>query len=308
MDMSGKRKEIEMNKKKEILDGYSGSTQISWYLEYMREKIAGAEHLSPISTGFGDLDYFLNGGLYPEQLVAVGAMPSVGKTSFVVSLIRNMLERNKNILFFSLDMFSRDIIRRLLAGVSGISLREIIECDDLSMDTFKCVTSTAQQLWDRTFFIVDTPGLSIEKLEKIVWAAGSTEQIDCILIDSFNLIECCANSETDRYKRIANVLSNLRGSDTPIITTFQCPYDKSQREPSLADVPHDIYPLVNESDVVFFLHRTRFLTDLDQYYNDDAIVKAAQPVKIIVEKNRNGDTGVINIRFNGFTTSFESLP
>ena len=101
MDMSGKRKEIEMNKKKEILDGYSGSTQISWYLEYMREKIAGAEHLSPISTGFGDLDYFLNGGLYPEQLVAVGAMPSVGKTSFVVSLIRNMLERNKNILFFS---------------------------------------------------------------------------------------------------------------------------------------------------------------------------------------------------------------
>ena len=119
MDMSGKRKEIEMNKKKEILDGYSGSTQISWYLEYMREKIAGAEHLSPISTGFGDLDYFLNGGLYPEQLVAVGAMPSVGKTSFVVSLIRNMLERNKNILFFSLDMFSRDIIRRLLAGASG---------------------------------------------------------------------------------------------------------------------------------------------------------------------------------------------
>ena len=58
MDMSGKRKEIEMNKKKEIWDGYSGSTQISWYLEYMREKIAGAEHLSPISTGFGDLDYF----------------------------------------------------------------------------------------------------------------------------------------------------------------------------------------------------------------------------------------------------------
>ena len=67
----------------------------------------------------------------------------------------------------------------------------------------------------------------------------------------------------------------------------------------MADVPHDIYPLVNESDVVFFLHRTRFVTDLDQYYNDDAIVKAAQP------KNRNGDTGVINIRFNGFTTSFE---
>lgn len=307
MDMSGKRKEIEMNKKKEILDGYSGSTQISLYLEYMREKIAGAEHLSPISTGFGDLNYFLNGGLYPEQLVAVGAMPSVGKTSFVVSLIRNMLERNKNILFFSLDMFSRDIIRRLLAGASGISLREIIECD-LSTDAFKYVISAAQQLWDRTFFIVDTPGLSIEKLEKIVWAAVSTEPIDCILIDSFNLIECCANSETDRYKRIANVLRRLECCNAPIVTTFQCPYDKSQREPSLADVPHDIYPLVNESDVVFFLHRTRFVTDLDQYYNDDAIVKAAQPVKIIVEKNRNGDTGVINIRFNGFTTSFERLP
>ena len=269
MDMRGKRKEIEMNKKKEILDSYSGSTQISRYLYYMQEKITGAEYLSPISTGFEDLDYFLNGGLYPEQLVAVGAMPSVGKTSFVVSLIRNMLERNKNILFFSLDMVSRDIIRRLFAGTSGISLRKIIKCN-LSNDAFECVISTAQQLFDRTFFIVDIPGLSIEKLEKIVWAAVSTEQIDCILIDSFNLIECCANSEADRYKRITNVLRRLRGSDKPIITTFQCPYDKSQREPSLADVPHDIYTLVNESDVVFFLHRTRFVTDLDQYYNDDS--------------------------------------
>lgn len=309
MDIREKRKENEMNQKRKILSNYSGATQINYYLDNLRKKMIGEKFHLPISTGYGDLNYFLNGGLYPEQLVTVGARPSVGKTSFVVSLIRNMLENNKKILFFSLDMSSQDIIRRLLAGASGISLREFIKCD-FSNDVMDHVLSVAEQLWNQTFFIVDTPGLSIEKLEKIVWAAVSTEKIDCILIDSFNHIECCANSETDRYKKNANVLHRLKGSNVPIVTTLQCPCDKSQREPSLADVPHDMYSLIDESDVVLFLHRARFVTDLNYYddWGDDVIAKASQTVKIIIEKNRNEDTGVLNLRFNGYTTSFEAGP
>ena len=56
----------------------------------------------------------LNGGLYSGQLIVIGARHSVGKISFAVSLARNMIERNKRILFFSLEMSADDIIGRLI--------------------------------------------------------------------------------------------------------------------------------------------------------------------------------------------------
>lgn len=305
MDRNKKRKENEMN---EILSEYSGVTQVIQYLMYLRDIRVGRELPSPISTGFWDLNYYLNGGLHPGQLITVGARPSVGKTAFAVSLIRNMLEENKKILFFSLEMSAQDIIRRVLAGITGISLRKINNGKLLSESEYNDVISAAEYLDHTTFYIVDTPELSIETLEKIVWAVLARERIDCILIDSFNLIGC-ADSETDRYKRISNVLGRLDCRDTSIVTMLQCPCDRKQREPSLADVPHDMYPLVNESDVVLFLHRPRFATELDPYDDyGDAIAKSGQTVKVIIEKNINGETGMLSIRFNGFTTSFERMP
>ena len=67
----------------------------------------------------------LNGGLYSGQLIAIGARHSVGKTSFAVSLARNMIERNKRILFFSLEMSADDIIGRLIVGISCVNLYNI---------------------------------------------------------------------------------------------------------------------------------------------------------------------------------------
>lgn len=67
----------------------------------------------------------LNGGLYFGQLIAIGARHSVGKISFAVSLARNMIERNKRILFFSLEMSADDIIGRLIVGISCVNLYNI---------------------------------------------------------------------------------------------------------------------------------------------------------------------------------------
>ena len=67
----------------------------------------------------------LNGGLYSGQLIAIGARHSVGKTAFAVSLARTMIERNKRILFFSLEMSADDIIGRLIVGISCVNLYNI---------------------------------------------------------------------------------------------------------------------------------------------------------------------------------------
>lgn len=79
------------------------------------------------TTGFSALDQYLDGGLvYKNKLITICARPSVGKTSFAVSLIRNMLARDKRILFFSLEMSCKDIIDRLVASISRVSLYNIV--------------------------------------------------------------------------------------------------------------------------------------------------------------------------------------
>ena len=53
-----------------------------------------------IKTGFIDLDRII-GGLYPGELMVIGAPPSMGKTSFLAALIRNITWKHgtKGLLF-----------------------------------------------------------------------------------------------------------------------------------------------------------------------------------------------------------------
>lgn len=61
-----------------------------------------------IPTGLGNLDEILDGGLYP-QLYVIGAVTSLGKTTFNLQIADNVARRGHQVLFFSLET-SRDTL------------------------------------------------------------------------------------------------------------------------------------------------------------------------------------------------------
>lgn len=65
-------------------------------------------------TGFKELDAILDGGLFPG-LYVVGAISSLGKTTFSLQIADNIAERGKHVLFFSLEMSKREIIAKSLS-------------------------------------------------------------------------------------------------------------------------------------------------------------------------------------------------
>ena len=70
----------------------------------------------PEPTGFYELDNILDGGLYPA-LYCVGAISSLGKTTFVLQIADKIAESGRNVVIFSLEMskiqlFSRSISRK----------------------------------------------------------------------------------------------------------------------------------------------------------------------------------------------------
>src|SRR5262249_52675103 len=58
-----------------------------------------ATELSGLPTGFNDLDN-LTAGLQQSELVIVAARPSVGKTSFSLNLVRNIVIEDRLPVFF----------------------------------------------------------------------------------------------------------------------------------------------------------------------------------------------------------------
>ncbi len=55
-----------------------------------------------IPTGFSNLDKVLDGGLYP-QLYVIGAVSSLGKTTFTLQIADNVARKNHPVFFFSLE-------------------------------------------------------------------------------------------------------------------------------------------------------------------------------------------------------------
>mgnify|MGYP002609097816 FL=1 len=54
-----------------------------------------------ITTGFGELDRVLGGGVVPGGLILVGGDPGIGKSTLLLQVCRNMSNNGKKILYIS---------------------------------------------------------------------------------------------------------------------------------------------------------------------------------------------------------------
>lgn len=85
------------------------------YLDAFFETIQDTEARSPISTGIAKLDYALNGGLYKGNLIILGAISGLGKTTLALQIADNIAKNNNEVLFFSLEMSKEEIIAKSIS-------------------------------------------------------------------------------------------------------------------------------------------------------------------------------------------------
>lgn len=79
------------------------------------EQVYYTKNFPPISTGFKLFDEALDGGLYPEQLVFLGAISSLGKTTFLLQVCDNIAAAGTPVLFFSLEMSRNEIMSKSIS-------------------------------------------------------------------------------------------------------------------------------------------------------------------------------------------------
>lgn len=72
----------------------------------------------PVATGSPALDTLLDGGLYPG-LYAIGAISSLGKTSFLLQMADSIAAEGTDVLFFSLEMGKFELLAKSLSRLSS---------------------------------------------------------------------------------------------------------------------------------------------------------------------------------------------
>lgn len=87
------------------------------------------------STGFAKMDRLLDGGFYPG-LYIIGAISSLGKTTFCLQMADNVAAMGQDVLIFSLEMSKFELIAKSLSRLSY----------ELSVDSDTLDASTTRQI------------------------------------------------------------------------------------------------------------------------------------------------------------------
>jgi replicative DNA helicase len=85
-------------------------------------KIKDSINTPAIATGFKELDKVLDGGLY-EGLYIIGAISSLGKTSFILQMADQIAQNGQDVLIFSLEMARAELMAK------SISRTTFLECN-----------------------------------------------------------------------------------------------------------------------------------------------------------------------------------
>lgn len=111
--MQNKAKLEEIEQEQHLLqDNYINNYSMFSFIDTFNNEIENPTR--PIKTAFNELDTALNGGL-KENLITIGAITSLGKTSFILQVADQIAQKGHNVLFYSLEMSRKELMAKSIS-------------------------------------------------------------------------------------------------------------------------------------------------------------------------------------------------
>lgn len=261
------------------------------------EKLFKLEGQLPgIPSGYADLDR-MTGGFQDDDLVIIGARPSLGKSSIALSMAANMtIREHVSVGIFSLETGRRQLMQRLIAGEGRIDSANLRRGTFRQSD-FDRILDVGGKLAAANLFLNDTANIRLVDLRAQARRMRAREGVQILFVDYISLI-VHDRQNIPRYEQMADVSRSLkalaRELGIPIIAVSQLRRETEGRRPNLADL-RETGSLEQDADIVILLHR-------DRDKEDEQLV-----TEVILAKNRNGPIGTVELAFVPRFTRFESI-
>ena len=274
---------------------------IQQVMDALKKAMANEGSLSGVPSGFEKLDKITN-GWQNSDLIIIAARPAMGKTAFVLSMVRNMaVDRKIPVAMFSLEMSNMQLVQRLMVNVCEIS-GEKFRSGNLAPYELGQIDTRSRMLNDVPIYVDDTPQLSVYELRSKARRLVQEYGVRCIMIDYLQLMNASGMNVNSRQEEVAVISRSLKGLakelNIPIIALSQLSRKLEDREgaegkrPILSDL-RESGSIEQDADIVCFIHRPEYFGFKQEDKGRNWVGKA----EFIIAKHRNGQIGDVVLQF-----------
>lgn len=259
-----------------------------------------------IPSGIGALDKMIT-GLNKSDLIILGARPGMGKTSFALNIARNVaVNAGKTVCFFSLEMTRDQLAQRMLSSEAAIK-SEKLRTGELEPEEWTRLTQAGENLSKAEIYFDETSNITVPEMKAKL---RRMRRVDLVVIDYLGLMHSPRQND-NRVQEISEITRSLKimakELKIPIIACAQLSRGTETKgkshKPALSDL-RDSGSIEQDADIVLFLYRDAYY---DSEKNSDEDLSDDSKAECIVAKNRHGETGVIQLHWDGQYTRFTSV-
>ena len=157
------------------------------------------------------------------------------------------------------------------------------------------------QRMGRNIMIDETPALTVPHLRNKLKLLMMRRRVDLVIVDYLQLMQGKGENRNQEITSITGALKGLaKETGLPVIALSQLSRkceDRTDKRPLQADL-RDSGAIEQDADVILMIYR-------DDFYNRDSPIAGITELNAV--KHRNGDTGFVQLGFDGRTSSFHDL-
>ncbi len=264
-------------------------------LKVIEQLTQNREPITGIPTGFLQLDE-LTAGLQRSDLVILAARPSMGKTALALNLAAHAaLRAGRKVGVFSLEMSRQQLFNRLLCAEGRVDAHHL-RTGRIGREEWQRLIKAYGELSEAPIHIDDTPGVGIMEMRAKARRLKLEHGLDLLLVDYLQLMRGRGRYDS-RQQEISDISRSLKEIakelDVPVVALSQLSRAPEQRgtgdkRPQLSDL-RESGAIEQDADVVLFLFRE------EMYKREDPELRGK--AELIIGKQRNGPTGVVDLHF-----------
>ncbi len=256
-----------------------------------------------------------------NKLFLLEDMTVTHNTALVLNMALKNVERNKGVIFFSLEMPAEQLMLRMLSAKTSIPLQNLRK-GDMDDSQWSNLSLALEDLNSKKLFVDDGGSININQLRARVRKLAQVEEnnISLVIIDYLQLMQGIGNK--DRHQEVSDISRGLkmlaRELKIPVVALSQLNRgleNRPDKRPMLSDL-RESGAIEQDADIIMFVYRDDVYKERDEARKEKEALdkgedykskfqnKPIEEAEIIIGKQRNGPIGTVKLDFHKALTKF----
>ncbi len=287
-------REAERSSIKDVLEDYHKVQ------EENSKKIESGKSIIGISCGFPKLDKAID-GFRPEHMWTIMAYTSIGKSTFTLNMVADLIKNKYRVVFYSLEMSKVDIISRIIGIMTEMNGRKALK-GTLTPEEFEKVEE-AKKILEASNMSIHTDKTELEEIRLSMTEEMMRQKVDLFVVDYIQQVQVSGSQSI--YEQMSSAASifqiTAKQLRVPLVIVSQISNETAKMKNPDVIGAKGAGEIAAKSDFVCWI-----VSDEDDKDKLAQKLRNGEPtmMKLRIMKNRHGDTGAVNLEFDRRTGVF----